>query len=159
MDSFLSRSIGPYTLTDDPARLDLHAMHAYLQRSYWAEQIPLEVLERAVRGSLCIGAYDANRAQVGVARFISDYATFCYVCDVYVLEEHRGHGLAKEMMAMASEHPQLQGLRRWMLVTRDAHGLYRRFGFTSATNVDRYMERIDPGIYQRGMCRPSAECA
>lgn len=149
MDSFLRRSLGPYTLTDDPALLDLHSMHGYLQRSYWAEQIPLEVLERAVRGSLCIGAYDANGAQVGLARFISDYATFCYVCDVYVLEEHRGHGLAKAMMAMAAGHPRLQGLRRWMLVTRDAHGLYRRFGFTAATNVDRYMERIDPGIYKR----------
>lgn len=156
MDSFLSRSLGPYTLTDDPSRLDLRAMHAYLQRSYWAEQIPLEVLERAVQGSLCIGAYDAKGGQIGLARFISDYATFCYVCDVYVLEEHRGHGLAKGMIGLAAEHPQLQGLRRWMLVTRDAHGLYRQFGFTAATNVDRYMEKVDPGIYQRGTARPSS---
>jgi len=150
---FLTQSIGPYTLTDDPDFLDLHAMHAYLQRSYWAEQIPLEVLERAVRGSLCIGAYDADRAQVGLARFISDYATFCYVCDVYVLEEHRSRGLAKAMMAMAAGHPKLQALRRWMLVTRDAHGLYRQFGFAAATNIDRYMEKIDPGIYKRDAAR------
>jgi len=111
------------------------------------------VLERAVRGSLCIGAYDADRAQVGLARFISDYATFCYVCDVYVLEEHRSRGLAKAMMAMAAGHPKLQALRRWMLVTRDAHGLYRQFGFAAATNIDRYMEKIDPGIYKRDAAR------
>jgi len=157
VDTFLRRSFGPYTLTDDPSLLDLPAMHAYLQRSYWAEQIPIDVLERAVRGSLCIGAYDASRAQVGLARFISDYATFCYVCDVYVLEGHRGHGLAKGMMAMATEHPKLQGLRRWMLVTRDAHELYRPSGFTAATNIDRYMEKIDPEIYKRGRVRPPIE--
>jgi GNAT superfamily N-acetyltransferase len=149
VDIFLKHSLGKYTVTDDPTKLDLRAMHSYLQRAYWSEQIPLEVLERAVRSSLCIGAYDAHGAQVGLARFISDYATFCYVCDVYVLEEHRGHGLSKAMMAMATNHPKLQGLRRWMLVTKDAHGLYRQFGFTAATNIDRYLERIDPGIYQR----------
>ncbi len=154
MDSVLKRSLGSYTLTDDPAMLDLHAMHAYLQRSYWAEQIPLEVLARAVRASLCIGAYTANSTQVGLARFISDYATFCYVCDVYVLEQHRGHGLAKGMLAMATQHPRLQGLRRWMLVTRDAHELYRLFGFTAATHIDRYMEKIDPAIYKRGKPGP-----
>ena len=149
MDKFLKHALGDYTVTDDPTKLDLRAMHAYLQRAYWSEQIPLEVIERAVRSSLCIGAYDATGAQVGLARFISDYATFCYVCDVYVLEEHRGHGLSKAMMAMALSHPKLQGLRRWMLVTKDAHERYRQIGFTSATNIDRYMERIDPGIYKR----------
>jgi GNAT superfamily N-acetyltransferase len=158
VDTFLKYSHGTYTLTDDPARLDLTAMHAYLRRSYWAEQIPLEVLERAVRGSLCIGAYDADGAQVGLARFISDYATFCYVCDVYVLEEHRGRGLSKAMLALAAGHPKLQGLRRWMLVTKDAHGLYRRFGFTAATNIDRHMELIDPEVYKRGAARTSDSC-
>jgi GNAT superfamily N-acetyltransferase len=149
VDTFLKQSLGNYTLSDDPARLDLSAMHSYLRRAYWSEQIPFEIIERAVQASLCIGAYDAGGAQVGLARFVSDYATFCYVCDVYVLEEHRGHGLSKAMMAMAASHPKLQGLRRWMLVTNDAHGLYRQFGFTAATNIDRYMERIDPGIYKR----------
>ena len=149
MDTYLKHALGNYTVSDDPTKLDLRAMHAYLQRSYWCEQIPFEVIERAVRSSLCIGAYHASGAQVGLARFISDYATFCYVCDVYVLEEHRGHGLSKAMMAMAGNHPQLQGLRRWMLVTKDAHGLYRQFGFTAATHIDRYMEKIDPGIYKR----------
>ena len=98
MSLYLTQSVGPYSISDDPTRLDLKAMHGYLQCAYWSEQIPLEVLERAVRGSLCIGAYDATGAQIGLARFISDYATFCYVCDVYVLEEHRCHGISKAMM-------------------------------------------------------------
>jgi GNAT superfamily N-acetyltransferase len=149
MDTFLTRAVGSYTVSDDPARLDLHAMHAYLRRSYWAEGVPFEVVERSARGSLCIGAYDVSGAQVGLARFVSDFATFCYVCDVYVLEEHRGHGLSKALMAMAVDHPKLQGLRRWNLVTHDAHGLYRQFGFTAATTFERYMERRDPDVYKR----------
>jgi len=154
MDTCLSRTVGSYTLSDDPARLDLKAMHAYLQRAYWSEQIPYDVLERAVRNSLCIGAYAAAGAQVGLARFISDYATFCYVCDVYVLEDHRGRGLSKAMMAMATEHPKLQGLRRWVLVTQDAHGLYRQFGFTQVAQIERYMERAVPDIYKRKAIPP-----
>ena len=149
MDTHQTRSIGPYTLSDDPARLDIKAMHAYLKRSYWAAEVPLEIVERAARGSLCIGAYDSTGAQVGLARFISDYATFAYVCDVYVLEDHRGKGLSKAMMAMATEHPKLQGLRRWTLVTFDAHGLYKHFGFKPIVNQDRFMERIVPDIYKR----------
>ena len=145
----LTRTHGVYTLSDDQARLDVPAMHAYLRRAYWSEQIPFDVVERAVRGSLCIGAYDANGAQVGLTRLISDYATFCYVCDVYVLEAHRGRGLSKGMMAMAVEHPRLQGLRRWSLVTADAHGLYRQFGFVSPAKPERYMERTEPDIYIR----------
>jgi GNAT superfamily N-acetyltransferase len=149
MDTYLTQKVGFYTISDDPGRLDLEAMHAYLRRAYWSEEIPYEVVERAVRGSLCIGAYDPTGAQVGLARFISDYATFCYVCDVYVLEDHRGHGLSKAMMAMATEHPKLQGLRRWVLVTNDAHGLYRQYGFRSVAQVERYMERVVPDIYKR----------
>jgi GNAT superfamily N-acetyltransferase len=145
----LNRTVGPYTISDDPTRLDLRAMHSYLRRAYWSEQIPLEVLERAVRASLCIGAYDTTGAQVGLSRFISDYATFCYVCDVYVLEEHRGRGLSKAMLALATEHPRLQGLRRWNLVTADAHGLYEQFGFVSPLRPERYMERLDPEVYKR----------
>jgi GNAT superfamily N-acetyltransferase len=140
---------GAYTISDDPTRLDLQAMHVYLQRAYWSEQIPFEIVERAVRGSLCVGAYDSGGAQVGLARFISDYATFCYVCDVYVLEEHRGHGLSKAMMGMATSHPKLQGLRRWNLVTHDAHGLYKQFGFAALARPERHMERLVPDIYKR----------
>jgi GNAT superfamily N-acetyltransferase len=149
MDTYQTRAIGSYTISDDPSRLDFEAMHAYLTRSYWAQEIPLEIVERAARASLCIGAYDGNGAQVGLARFVSDYATFAYVCDVYVLEEHRGRGLSKAMMAMASEHPKLQGLRRWTLVTLDAHGLYEQFGFRGVANAERFMERVVPDIYKQ----------
>lgn len=142
------RHVGSYTLSDDAARLDLRAVHAYLTRSYWSMGIPLEVVERAVRQSLCIGAYDAAGAQVGLVRVISDYATYCYVCDVYVLEEHRGLGLSKAMLAMVMDHPLLQGLRRWSLVTADAHGLYRQFGFTPLAQPERHMERLQPDIYR-----------
>jgi GNAT superfamily N-acetyltransferase len=144
----MKTNLGPYTVSDDPDDLDLQAMHAYLQRAYWSEQIPFEVMERAARGSLCVGACDTTGAQIGLARFISDYATFCYVCDVYVLEEHRGRGISKAMMAMAMSHPKLQGLRRWCLVTEDAHGLYRQFGFTPLARTERYMELVVPHIYK-----------
>ena len=137
-----------YTISDGRARLDLHAIHAYLSRAYWSPGVPLEVVERAVSGSLCIGAYDAGGAQVGLARFVSDYATFCYVCDVYVLEEHRRRGLSKALLQMAFDHPLLQGLRRWSLVTNDAHALYSRFGFVPLAQPERHMELRKPDIYR-----------
>ena len=143
-----TRHIGSYTICDDPGRLDLDAIHACLQRMYWSRGIPREVVQRAIQGSLCIGAYDQAGAQVGLVRLISDFATFCYVCDVYVLEEHRGYGLAKAMLGMALDHPRLQGLRRWNLVTDDAHGLYRQFGFATPALPEKYMERLRPDIYQ-----------
>lgn len=146
--SVSERHIGPYTVSDDASRLDPRAIHAYLHRAYWSPGIPLELVERALRNSLCIGAYDHTGAQVGLVRLISDYATFCYVGDVYVLEEHRGHGLSKAMLRMALEHPKLQGLRRWSLVTADAHGLYRQFGFTAVAQPERHMERLDADIYR-----------
>jgi GNAT superfamily N-acetyltransferase len=145
----LTKAEGAYVISDDPLRLDVAAIHSYLRRAYWSEQIPFEIMERALRGSLCIGAYAGDGSQVGLARFISDYATFCYVCDVYVLEEHRGRGLSKAMMAMALDHPKLQGLRRWTLVTNDAHGLYAQFGFTAPAHPERHMERLVPDIYKR----------
>ena len=144
-----TRAHGIYTVSDEPARLDSRAIHAYLRRAYWSEQIPLDIVERALAGSLCIGAYDENGAQVGLVRLISDYATFCYVCDVYVLEEHRGQRLSKAMMAMAVEHPRMHGLRRWSLVTNDAHGLYAQVGFVPLKSPERWMERPDPDVYKR----------
>lgn len=145
----LERQVGSYTISDDAARLDLHAIHAYLNRAYWSAGIPLAIVERAIRGSLCIGAYEGTGAQVGLTRLISDYATFCYVSDVYVLERHRGRGLSKAMLGMAIEHPRLQGLRRWSLVTADAHELYRQFGFVAVAQPERHMERLVPEIYRR----------
>jgi GNAT superfamily N-acetyltransferase len=140
--------VGSYTISDDSTRLDLRAIHAYLTRAYWSPGIPFEIVERAVQSSLCVGAYDDASAQVGLVRVISDYATFCYVCDVYVLEDHRGQGLSKAMLAMIMEHPKLQGLRRWSLVTADAHGLYRQFGFSPVAQPERHMERLEPDIYR-----------
>ena len=141
---------GQYLISDDPARLDLAAIHAYLIQSYWCEGIPIAVVRRSLENSLCIGAYDSDGGQVGLARFVTDYATFCYVCDVYVLEAHRRHGLAKAMMTLAVAHPRLQGLRRWNLVTRDAHPLYAQFGFKPVARPESYMERRDPDVYRRG---------
>jgi GNAT superfamily N-acetyltransferase len=143
------RALGSYVISADPARLDTSAIHGYLKRSYWAEGIPLEIVERAVKASLCIGAYDQEDKQVGLVRLISDYATFCFVCDVFVLEPHRGRGLSKAMLTMAFEHPRLQGLRRFSLVTLDAHELYRQFGFRPLAFPERHMERTVPDLYKR----------
>jgi GNAT superfamily N-acetyltransferase len=149
MSQPLEHRHGNYLISDDPARLQVAAIHAYLARSYWATGIPLETVARAVAHSLCLGAYDPAGAQVGLVRLVSDFATFCYVCDVYVLEEHRRHGLAREMMRLAHRHPRLQGLRRWHLVTRDAHGVYAKYGFKALAHPDRHMERHDPDLYAR----------
>ena len=137
-----------FTVSTDPARLDADAVHAFLTTSYWAEGIPREILERALRGSLCFGLYEGGR-QVGLARVITDAATFAYLCDVYVLPEMRGRGLGKWLIERVMEHPDLQGLRRFSLVTRDAHELYRPFGFTEIRSPERHMEIARPGLYKQ----------
>jgi GNAT superfamily N-acetyltransferase len=138
---------GEFVISTDLARLDIDAIHGYLRRSYWAENIPRAVVEKAVAHSLCFGVYAGERL-AGFARVVSDYATFAYLCDVFVLEEHRGEGLAKWLLAAILAHPELQGLRRWMLVTRDAHGLYRQYGFQPARHPENVMEITHPGIYK-----------
>lgn len=142
-----------YRLTDDPARVDVAAVHAFLERSYWAEGIPLDVVRRSVEGSLNLSLWHAppggDARQVGFARVVTDGATVAYLGDVYVLEEHRGRGLAAWMMETLAAHPRLQGLRRWILLTRDAHGLYARAGWTPLAKPDRWMERWDPDLYRR----------
>ena len=136
-------------ISTDPARMDVRAIHAYLSgESYWARGVPLDVVERSVKHSLCFGIFD-GAAQVAFARVVTDRATFAYLCDVYVLEAYRGRGLGKRLMGEIDAHPELQGLRRWSLVTRDAHGLYAQFGFVTPARPERYMERVDPDIYQR----------
>ncbi|HVU23297.1 MAG TPA: GNAT family N-acetyltransferase [Opitutus sp.] len=146
---------GDYLITDDPARLDLEAIHGYLaHESYWAGGVPREVVERAVRNSLCLGIYSAAGAQVGLARIVTDYATFAWLCDVFVLEAHRRHGLGKALIQAVLAHPRLQGLRRFSLATRDAHGLYAQFGFTPPASPQSLMERRDPDVYRRA-ARPS----
>lgn len=149
MSTPLEHRHGPYLISDDPARLDATAIHAYLTRSYWSENIPLETVQRALHGSLCIGAYTEAGGQVGLVRIISDHATYAYLCDVYVLEEHRGHGLSKAMLALTLRHPKLQGLRSWSLRTRDAHSLYTRFGFKSLEHPESYLTLRFPDIYRQ----------
>ncbi|HEV8580428.1 MAG TPA: GNAT family N-acetyltransferase [Thermoanaerobaculia bacterium] len=139
---------GSFTVSTDPSRLDVEAIHAFLTTSYWAEGIPRETVERSLRSSLCFGLYEEGR-QVGFARVITDGATFAYLCDVYVLPERRGLGLGRWLMECVMAHPDLQGLRRFSLVTRDAHELYRPFGFAEAQNPGRHMEIARPGIYKQ----------
>jgi GNAT superfamily N-acetyltransferase len=136
-----------YEVSCDPARLDFDVIHGFLAQSYWAKAIPRELMERSVRNSLCFGAYQ-GRAQVGFARIVTDKATFAYLCDVFVLPNHRGHGLSKALVAAILAHPDLQGLRRWNLVTIDAHGLYEQFGFKTAAHPERYMEILRHGMYE-----------
>jgi len=145
---FYERHQDGFTVSTDPARLDLDAIHLALSQSYWSAGVPKEIVERGLRGSLCFGLYDQGR-QVGLARVITDAATFAYLCDVYVLPEYRGRGLGKLLVRSVMEHPDLQGLRRFNLVTRDAHELYRRFGFTEIKNPDRHMEILRPDIYRK----------
>jgi GNAT superfamily N-acetyltransferase len=137
----------PYQITTDPAKFDLGAIHAYLERAYWCEGIPRATVERAVANSLGFAVLHGDQ-QVGFARVVTDSATFAYLCDVYILEEHRGKGLSKWLMECVVGHPQLQGLRRFSLATRDAHGLYKQFGFQSLGNPDVMMEILRPDIYR-----------
>ena len=131
---------GEYTISSDPQRLDLRVVHGFLATSYWATNISEELVRRSIEHSLCFGVYH-GQTQVGFARVITDRTTFAYLADVFVVEEHRGHGLGKWLIETIVTHPELTGLRRWILVTRDAHDLYRKCGFTELRNPERFMER------------------
>ena len=137
-----------FIISTDRTRLDLDLIHGYLTECYWAHGIPREVVARSIENSLCFGVYDGQK-QVGFARVISDYATYAYIGDVFVLDSHRGRGLGKWLMTCIMAHPQLQCLRRWTLLTRDAHGLYAQYGFTPPAKPDRYMELHFPDVYER----------
>ncbi len=140
---------GEYTLTTDKSKLNLIAVHDYLSnQSYWAQNIPYNIVETAASNSLTVILLHHD-AQVGYARVVTDYSTFAYLCDVYILEEHRGKGLSKWMMAFIHAHPNLQGLRRWVLFTLDAHGLYKQFGWHEARIPERYLEKHNPDAYKR----------
>ena len=134
---------GDYRISTDPQQLDLAAVHAYLAQSYWSPGIARERVERAAANSLCFGLFQGDQ-QVGFARVVTDKTTFAYLADVYILEAHRGQGLSKWLMAIILAHPDLQGLRRFMLATRDAHSLYAQFGFTALANPGRLMEMHRP---------------
>jgi GNAT superfamily N-acetyltransferase len=147
-DAIVEYRRGEFLISTDPARLDLNVIHGFLTNCYWAKGIPRDVLARSIEHSLCFGVYDDAGTQVGFARVISDYATFAYIADVFVLESHRGRGLGKELMDCIKQHPSLQGLRRWNLSTKDAHGLYSQYGFVPLTWPERYMEIFRPNMYE-----------
>jgi GNAT superfamily N-acetyltransferase len=144
--SAFERTRETFRITTDVASMDLDAIHAYLTRSYWSEGIPRALVAKAMAGSLCFGLLDGGR-QVGFARVITDAATYAYLCDVYVLEEYQGRGLGTWMMQELMTHPDLQGLRRFMLLKRDSHGLNEKYGFTALANPSGHMEIARPGMY------------
>lgn len=139
---------GEYSITTDVNQLDLNIIHQFLASSYWAKGLPLEVLQRSIQNSLIFGLYKGKQ-QIGFARLITDHATFAYVADVFILEPFREQGLGKWLIETIISYPELQGLRRWLLATKDAHELYRRFGFTELKNSDRLMEKWSPDVYQQ----------
>ena len=137
-----------YEISDDKARLDTDLIHGFLKGSYWSPGVPRAIVERAIRESLCFGVY-RGAEQVGFARVVTDKATFAYLGDVFILDAHRGQGLSKRLMAMIAAHPDLQGQRRFMLATKDAHGLYEQFGFRALGSPSTYMEILRPDVYQQ----------
>ena len=137
---------GAYEIDTDRSRLDLRMIHDFLARSRWARGIPLAVLKKAIDNSLPFGLYRDGR-QVGFARVVTDHATFAYLADVFVVEDARNLGLGQRLVAAILEHPELKGLRRWLLGTRDAHSLYRRFGFAEPPPPFAFLERLDSGVY------------
>jgi len=139
---------GEFVVSTDRARLNIDVIHRFLTNSYWAKGIPRATVARSIEHSLCFGVYDGQGAQIGFTRVISDFATFAYIADVFVLESHQGHGLGKFLMECVKQHPGLQGLRRWTLSTRDAHGLYAQFGFTELKWPERYMEILRLNHYE-----------
>ena len=136
-----------YEISDDKARLDTDLIHGFLKGSYWSPGVPRAIVERAIRESLCFGVYRGGE-QIGFARVVTDKATFAYLADVFILDSHRGQGLSKRLMRFIAGHPDLQGLRRFILATKDAHGLYEQFGFTALNNPSIYMEILRPDVYQ-----------
>jgi GNAT superfamily N-acetyltransferase len=138
-----------YIISTDRERLDLSVIHGYLSNSsYWAKGRTLETIRRSIEHSLSFGLYKGER-QIGFARVVTDYATFAWIADVFILDGFRGEGLGTWLMEVIIKHPQLQGFRRWTLSTKDAHELYRKFGFTELTRPERWMERHDPQTVER----------
>jgi GNAT superfamily N-acetyltransferase len=137
-----------FTISDDKIRLDVNAIHHYLcEESYWSKGIPLKTVQNSIEYSLCIGVFHQNKT-IGFARIVTDYSTFAYLCDVFVLNAFQGKGISKRMMSFIMHHEKLKGLRRWMLMTKDAHGLYSQFGWQQLATPDKAMEINFPNIYQ-----------
>ena len=139
---------GDYTISTNNERLEIQTIHNFLSNdSYWAQGRSAETVQRSLENSFNFGLYK-NDNQIGFARVVTDFATFAWIADVFVLPEHRGQGLSKWLMEVILEHPQLQGFRRWVLATKDAHSLYERFGFIPLHRPERWMERPDPKMQE-----------
>jgi GNAT superfamily N-acetyltransferase len=139
---------GGFVVSTDPSRLDLAVIHDFLARaSYWARHVPLSVVQKSLDNSLCFGVYDGDR-QIGFARVVTDRAVIAYLADVFILEEYRDRGLGKWLIRCIVEHPELQGLRRWMLATHNAHGLYAQVGFSPLSHPEWFMEIFRPNPYE-----------
>jgi GNAT superfamily N-acetyltransferase len=148
-------SKGEYHISTDKDKLDIDFIHGFLTGSYWAEGISKEIIEKSIKGSLCFGIFDQGKQampagrQVGFARMVTDMTTFAYLADVFIIEAYRGKGLSKWLLEIILSHPDLQGLRRMMLATRDAHGLYSQYGFTPLTNPERWMQIHNSDVYKK----------
>ena len=141
-----------FSISSDKARLQIDMIYQFLTKSYWAKGIPLPIVRKSIQHSLCFGVYAGKRdgeKQIGFGRVITDRATFAYIADIFILDPYRGRGLSKWLMECIMAHPDLQDLRGWMLATRDAHGLYRQFGFETLTNPERIMAIRNPDVYRR----------
>jgi N-acetylglutamate synthase-like GNAT family acetyltransferase len=153
-------SRGQYSISTDKNKMDIDLIHSFLTRSYWAEGISKEIVSRSINGSLCFAVFEhdneamATGRQIGFARMITDEATFAYLADVFIDEDHRGRGLSRWLMEIILSHPGLQGLRRIILATRDAHGLYAQVGFTLLNNPERWMQIHNPDVYKQEITSP-----
>ena len=136
-----------YEIVTERNRLDIAMIHGFLQSSYWAKNVPRSVVERSIEGSLCFGVFRGGQ-QVGFARVVTDFATMAYLADVFVVPEHRGRGISKMLIRAILDHPRLQGLRRFLLATQDAHGLYAQFGFKPLANPEHFMTLHNPNVYR-----------
>jgi GNAT superfamily N-acetyltransferase len=141
------KASSPYEISTDRSRLDLVLIHDFLRSSYWSPGVPLAVVEKAIRNSLCFGAF-LHGQQVGFGRVVTDFATIAYIADVFVMPEHRRRGISKTLIRAIIAHPELQGLRRILLATRDAHGLYPQFGFQPLTHPEHFMSIHIPNVYR-----------
>lgn len=146
MPQILETQRDQFIISTDPARLDIDSICDFLTRAYWANTRPRERTERAIQNSLVFGVYEGSK-QIGVARVVSDYSIFAYLCDVFIHDDYRAHGLGKWLIQTIMEHPDLRDMRRWLLVTNDAHGLYKQFGFTSIEDPEHWMQnfKLFPG--------------
>jgi GNAT superfamily N-acetyltransferase len=137
-----------FSVHTDKTKFDFEVIHGFLKHSYWAKDVPIEIIKKSIDNSLCFGVFHKEK-QIGFARIVTDYTTFAYVADVFILEAFRKMGLSKLLMKTILEYPELKKLRRWMLATKDAHGLYSQFGFRPLKNPERFMEIHDPEFFKR----------